>query len=105
MEETSGRLRRLHLRGESPSTSLRYAQDERFSRTKRRSACLDASSPLGHGRMFRFHGQTLPGWLPRQKTPFVLSVGGAAAEVEGRFLPETIIDPPSDREGMDDDPG
>ena len=38
-------------------------------------------------------------------TPFVLSVGGAAAEVEGRFLPDTIIDPPPDREEMDDDLG
>jgi hypothetical protein len=55
--------------------------------------------------MFRFHGQTLPGWLPRQRVPFVLSVGGAAAEVEGRFLPETIIDPPPDREAMLDDLG
>jgi hypothetical protein len=37
--------------------------------------------------------------------PFVLSVGGAAAEVEGHFLPNTIIDPPSDREAMLDDLG
>jgi hypothetical protein len=71
-------------------------QDEKKVRLPRR---LIASSPLVHGRMFRLHGQTLPGWLPRQKTPFVLSVGGAAAEVKGRFLPETILDPPSDLEG------
>src|SRR5688500_13618037 len=100
MEGVGGRLRGLRLQGERrPSTSLRYAQDERLPRTEGRSACVVASSSLVHGRMFRFHGQTPPGWLLRQKTPFVLSVGGAAAEVEGRFLPDTIIDPPSECEG------